>query len=94
MPQSWKDLPGSKLADSQKGLMWKKDSFHELRIMDADPNSIRSWHQYKYVRMKKNGNYLGTDGNYLQNDGSDAFQILTHIPIDQVADNWLINFFN
>lgn len=94
MPQSWKDLPGSKLADSQKGLKWKKDSFHELRIMDADPNSIRSWHQYKYVRMKKNGNYLGTDGNYHQNDGSDAFQILTHIPIDQVADNWLINFFN
>lgn len=94
MPRSWKELPGSKLAKTNKGLKWRKDAFHELRIMDADPNSIRSWHQYKYVRMKKNGNYLGTDGNYHQNDGSDAFQSLTHIPIDQVSDDWLTAFFN
>ncbi|MCO6493862.1 MAG: hypothetical protein J5I98_35915 [Phaeodactylibacter sp.] len=93
MPKSWKGLPGSKLARTSKGLKWRKDAFHELRIMDADPKSIRSWHQYQYVRMKKNGNYLGTDGNYHQNDGSDAFQILTHIPLDQVMDDWLDAFF-
>ncbi len=94
MPQSWKNLPGSKLSNNSKGLKWKKGPHHEIRVMDADPNSIRSWHQQKYVRMKKNGNFLGTDGIYHQNDGSDAFQILTHLPVDDVTDSWLTNFFN
>ena len=89
-------MPGSKLADNEKGLKWTKDDFQELRIMDANPSTGHPWHQYKYIRMKKNGNYLGSDGIYYQKGTipNEDFQNLTHIPIDQVTDEWIIDFFN
>lgn len=50
MPQSWKNLPGSKLADSEKGLKWTKDASNELRIMEAVPNSQWPSQRVNYVR--------------------------------------------
>lgn len=38
MPQAWKDLPGSKLANNSSGLKWSVDAHNEFRLMDEVPN--------------------------------------------------------
>ena len=96
MPQAWKNLPGSKLAKSESGLVWTKTDFHELRVMEKNLNSPNQFHHYDYARLIKHGKYLGKDGNYYQKGTipDEDFQNLTHIPIDQITNEWLEVFFN
>lgn len=98
-PQAWKSLPGSKLADSEKGLKWTKNADNELRIMEAVPNSQWISQRVNYVRLKKNGSYLDINGNPVPttlsgNIPNPDFQELTHLPLSEMSDNLLDNFFN
>ncbi|MCB9292796.1 MAG: hypothetical protein H6559_06655 [Lewinellaceae bacterium] len=92
MPESWKGLPGSKLADKQ-GLYWKKDNFNNLRIMDGKPKSPWPNQRVPYVRVTKNGVRLDEFGNPVD-PNSPNFQELTHIPLSAITDDFLDKFFN
>lgn len=92
MPQSWKDIPGSKLAQGD-GLYWRKDTYNNLRIMDGNPNSPYPNSQNPYVRVTKNGSRLDKYGNPVNPNDPD-FQLKTHIPLSEITDNFLDTFFN
>lgn len=88
MPKSWKDLPGSKLAYGQ-GLYWEKTSNHHLRIMDANPNSPWPSQHVKYVKCHKGNSFIDINGNPVPGNSPAA-----HIPLDDITDSFLNNFFN
>ena len=92
MPQSWKDLPGSKLADGN-GLFWKKNDFYHMRIMDGNPNADWPSQQVKYTRFFKNGSYLDINGNPIHSNNQN-FEELTHLPLSSITDDFLDSFFN
>lgn len=97
LPQSWKDLPGSKLANGE-GLFWRKDNFNNLRIMDANPNSSWPTQQVKYVRLTKNGQRLDKFGNPVPSTlpggvQNPNFERDSHIPLSDVTDELLEIFF-
>lgn len=97
MPQNWKDLPGSKLADGE-GLYWKNGTSN-LRIMDANPASALPSQQVQYVRLTKNGSRLDINGNPVPSTlpggiENPDFQELTHLPLSGITDDLLDLFFN
>ena len=92
LPQAWKNLPGSKLADGN-GLYWKMTDYFNLRIMDGNPKSKWVNQQKPYVRLVKNGSRLDKYGNPIQSNNPD-FEELTHIPITEITDGLLDIFFN
>ena len=99
MPQTWRNLPGSKLAETGKGLKWIKDGSNEIRIMEAVPNSQYQSQRVNYVRLKKGGSYLDINGNPVpttlpRNVPNPNFQELTHLPLSVIDDNLLELFFN
>lgn len=99
MPQTLKSLPGSKLAETEKGLKWTQDADNEIRIMEAVPNSQHQSQQDDYVRLKKNGSYLDINGNPVLTTfpggiPNPYFEELTHIPLSGMTDGLLDIFFN
>ncbi len=112
LPQAWKDLPGSKLANNQKGLAWQMNqSSYHFRLMEAVPGSQNPNKQVPYARFLKSGSgtgYMTTTGDwavptgvanqYIHNGTTyfktdPIFQELTHIPIDDITDDMLDDFF-
>jgi|GEM_PF-4326196 len=95
LPQSWKNLQHSKLANNKKGLRWHKSDSHHFRLMEKNPSSPNSFHQIDYGRFHKGNKYLGRDGNYYLKGSIpiDEFNELTHIPLSEISDTMLDNFF-
>lgn len=87
--ESWKSLPGSKLADGN-GLKWvMPNNGPHFRIMDANPNGLPS-QQIPYSKFWKNGTFIDINGNSLSSgDLPEA-----HIPISELTDDFLDFFFN
>jgi hypothetical protein len=89
LPQAWKDLPGSKLADTQTGLKWTKAENHVMRIMEGNPSSPYPNSQNPYGRFVKNGSYYDINKNPVNSEAESG-----HIPIGQLTDDFLDWFFN
>ena len=89
LPQSWKDLPGSKLADNGKGLYWQKTGNHHIRLMEANPNSPYPSQQVNYIKAHKGNSFLDTNGNPVSGSSPEAY-----IRLEDITDMFLDNFFN
>ena len=88
LPQVWKDLPGSKLADGN-GLRWVKSQSHHFRIMEPDLNSPWPSQNVPYAKFHKGNSHIDINGNPVAGDSPDA-----HIPVSLINDTFLDNFFN
>ena len=58
MPQAWKNLLGSKLAETEKGLKWTKYGANEIGILEAVPNSQYQSQLANNVHLKRGRIYF------------------------------------
>lgn len=89
LPQSWKDLPGSKLSDFNNGLYWQKSSNHHMRLMEPNLNSPHASQHVPYAKFHKGNGFLSKDGVIVPGNSPEA-----HISIEDINDTFLDTFFN
>lgn len=90
MPQSWKNLPGSKLQPDNNSLKWvQPGGGHHFRLSDKKANPIYENDKYPYAEFFKNWSFRDINGNPVPLQSNAA-----HIKIDNITDDFLNWFFN
>jgi hypothetical protein len=97
IPSSWNQLGSKKLITGESGgkgfrFVNPQSPSTELRIMEGNLNSSFSHNRNPYVRMHKGNNYLDKFGNPVDANHPD-FELLTHLPLYELPESTIINFF-
>src|SRR5690606_26794514 len=88
LPQSWKDLPGSKL-QKDSSLKWVKNNGHHFRMSDAKDTPTWPSQSEPYTQFRKGNSFFDINKNPVPLQSAES-----HIPLDELTDDFLDWFFN